>query len=100
MPESTPVPKTVEILPQEIHILWEDGHRNVFTHLFLRRSCPCALCQKAAESPLGPPPVDENVKALDYSPVGRYALQFFWSDGHSSGIYPFAQLRELNPSDT
>ena len=27
--------------------------------------------------------------------VGRYALQIDWSDGHSTGIYPFARLREL-----
>jgi DUF971 family protein len=27
--------------------------------------------------------------------VGRYAIQIEWSDGHGSGIYPFARLREL-----
>jgi DUF971 family protein len=87
----------VDILPNEIHIRWQDGHLSVFTHLFLRQSCPCALCRKASESPLGPPPVVQNVKALNYAPVGRYALQFFWSDGHSSGIYSFTELRELRP---
>jgi DUF971 family protein len=27
--------------------------------------------------------------------VGRYAIQFHWSDGHSTGIYTFEHLREL-----
>ena len=29
--------------------------------------------------------------------VGRYALQIYWSDGHSSGIYSFPYLRSLCP---
>jgi len=29
--------------------------------------------------------------------VGRYALQIYWSDGHSSGIYTFDYLRNLCP---
>lgn len=28
-------------------------------------------------------------------PVGRYALQFIWSDGHRTGIYPFEYLRRI-----
>jgi DUF971 family protein len=27
--------------------------------------------------------------------VGRYALQFVWSDGHSTGIYSFEYLRDV-----
>ena len=30
--------------------------------------------------------------------VGRYAIQIEWSDGHGSGIYPFARLREMGGS--
>jgi DUF971 family protein len=29
-------------------------------------------------------------------PVGRYAIQIEWSDGHASGVYPFQRLRELS----
>ena len=28
-------------------------------------------------------------------PIGGYALQLFWGDGHSSGIYSFDYLRRL-----
>jgi len=27
--------------------------------------------------------------------VGRYALQIYWNDGHSTGIYSFDYLRSL-----
>ncbi len=38
-----------------------------------------------------------EVRATDVKPVGRYALNFVWSDGHDSGIYTYSLLRELCP---
>jgi DUF971 family protein len=35
----------------------------------------------------------------DVQPVGRYALQFSWSDGHDTGIYSYALLRRLCQCD-
>jgi DUF971 family protein len=90
--KQTPTPLKVDILPHEVRIHWGDGKVTSFTHLALRRRCPCAICKTASSGPLGPPPVAENVRALDYSAVGRYALQFHWSDGHDSGIYPLTDL--------
>jgi DUF971 family protein len=29
--------------------------------------------------------------------VGRYGVQVYWNDGHSSGIYTFSYLREFCP---
>ena len=39
--------------------------------------------------------VPPDVEALDYMTVGRYALQFLWSDAHQTGIYPYDLLRRL-----
>jgi len=39
--------------------------------------------------------VDEAVYPTAIHYVGRYALQFVWSDGHSTGIYTFEYLRAL-----
>jgi ATP-binding protein involved in chromosome partitioning len=39
-------------------------------------------------------PEDVYPESIHY--VGRYALQFMWSDGHSTGIYPFEFLRNLS----
>jgi DUF971 family protein len=42
-------------------------------------------------------PEDVYPTAIEY--VGRYALQFFWSDGHSTGFFPFDMLRRICPCD-
>jgi DUF971 family protein len=39
--------------------------------------------------------ISENIEIRDISIVGRYALNFRWSDGHETGIYSFRYLREL-----
>ena len=35
----------------------------------------------------------------DVEIVGRYALNFRWSDGHDTGIYSFRYLREVCESE-
>lgn len=67
----------------------------------LREACPCAMC--AGEPPaIGFSRViplrvaaPEGVSAERYSMVGRYAISFGWSDGHSTGIYPYDYLLEM-----
>jgi DUF971 family protein len=39
--------------------------------------------------------VPDDIHPLKIQPVGRYAIQIDWSDGHSTGIYSFRQLRRL-----
>jgi DUF971 family protein len=44
------------------------------------------------------PRVEYGPKAFDllkFDLVGGYAIQLFWGDGHSSGIYAFAYLQKL-----
>jgi DUF971 family protein len=41
--------------------------------------------------------IRKDVYPLAIDPIGRYAIQFHWSDGHSTGIYTFEHLRELCP---
>ncbi|NQW79557.1 MAG: DUF971 domain-containing protein, partial [Polaromonas sp.] len=44
---------------------------------------------------LDPQTVQADVSPRKIASVGNYAIQFDWSDGHSSGIYAFSDLREL-----
>jgi DUF971 family protein len=44
---------------------------------------------------LKPENISENIEIQDLNVVGRYALNFRWSDGHETGIYSFRYLREL-----
>jgi DUF971 family protein len=48
---------------------------------------------------LKPDDVPMFIMAQDIQPVGRYALQFSWSDGHDSGIYSYGLLRQLCQCD-
>ena len=91
-------PKTVELGETHVTIEWSDGHRSVFSNRGLRESCPCALCQGEASPARGPgslpmvPDVPPRVRATEYRLVGLYAVAFAWSDGHSTGIYPYDYL--------
>ncbi len=91
-------------------IEWSDGHRSTYPYRYLRDRCPCATCTgpDAAQAekhgePLGAPALPifgtEALKPRRAELVGRYALQIFWSDGHSSGIYTFDYLRSLCPCE-
>jgi DUF971 family protein len=46
-----------------------------------------------------PDQIPEAVYPVQIQYVGRYALQFTWSDGHDTGIYAFDYLRQLCPCD-
>jgi DUF971 family protein len=39
----------------------------------------------------------EPIHPESADPVGHYAIQFNWNDGHSSGIYTYEYLREICP---
>ncbi len=84
--------------PRELAIDWQDGRKSVYDVRALRLACGCASCvdEWTGENRLDPSAVPDDVHPLRIDPVGRYAIQIEWSDGHSSGIYPFRRLRELS----
>jgi ATP-binding protein involved in chromosome partitioning len=78
-------------------IRWRDGVETSYAPRALRLACPCAGCvEEMTGRPLLVPETvasDVHPRSIEY--VGRYALRFVWSDGHSTGIYPFEFLRRL-----
>jgi DUF971 family protein len=83
-------------------IHWSDGHESFYPYRYLRSKCPCATCEETsppAEQPVGGLPIlgQKPLHPERVELVGRYALQIFWSDGHSTGIYAFDHLRDLCP---
>ena len=44
---------------------------------------------------LRPELIDSGVYPTAIHYVGRYALQFVWSDGHNTGYYTFDYLRRI-----
>jgi DUF971 family protein len=109
-----PLPR-ISVTPDKVRVLittgkgmeidWADGHRSAWSFAWLREACPCATCveerklegrkpgqprpKPAAVLPMYTPPA----KPLSAHPVGRYAIQFNWQDGHSGGIYSWEYLR-------
>jgi ATP-binding protein involved in chromosome partitioning len=83
--------------PRELSITWSDGQQSHFAVRELRLACGCATCidEWSGAPRLDPASVPEDVHPLQIRSVGRYAIQIDWSDGHSTGIYPFRRLRSL-----
>jgi DUF971 family protein len=87
---------SAELLGRILVLHWADGHRGEIPLVAVRRGCPCAGCgaaQAKASLPVLSSSGTDQVRAVQA--VGRYALQFFWADGHTSGIYSFDLLRQL-----
>ncbi len=96
MTTTTLEPRDMEWIDKGVlGIEWSDGHKGVYPVRYLRQRCPCAACMDewTGEVRLNPDDVPLLIRLEDVQPVGRYALQFTWSDGHDSGIYSFAFLR-------
>jgi DUF971 family protein len=114
--ENRPLARTA-VTPEKVRVLltegkgleidWSDGHKSAWSFVWLRDACPCATCveqrelegrkpgeakaKSAALLPLYTPPT----KPTSAHAVGRYAIQFNWSDGHSGGIYSWEYLRRM-----
>jgi rhodanese-related sulfurtransferase/DUF971 family protein len=98
--ETTEKPVPAEIARANQHdvlIVWKDGHRSLYLARDLRLSCPCASCveEMTGRKILDPSRVAADVRPLGLNLVGRYAVHFNFSDGHSTGIYSFEHLRGL-----
>ena len=90
-------PTEVRLEYDNIVIEWDDGHRSEYPHRMLRIECPCAGCveEMTGRRILDVLAVPVDVFAVEYLTIGKYALQFAWSDTHTTGIYPYALLRRM-----
>lgn len=80
-----------------LRLLWEDGLKTDASAQHLRQQCPCAGCvdEWTNKRTLDASQVPASLRITQVQPVGNYALSFVFSDGHSTGIYPWKLLREL-----
>jgi DUF971 family protein len=85
-----------------LKIAWSDGVATFVTWRHLRSNCPCAACIEDRAKPPDPFRVLTPQEAaagppqpVSMRPVGLYAYQITWNDGHSTGIYTLERLREL-----
>lgn len=87
----------IEESDSQLTIKWSDGSETGYNAPQLRRVCPCAGCRDewTGEKILDDAKVSDDLIFSSISIVGRYALNFHFSDGHETGIYSFEYLRRL-----
>ena len=90
---SAAVPLSLTLATDALTLHWSDGESTV-SATRLREGCRCALCQSArlrGEAAAA----HDALTLVDALPIGHYAVQLRFSDGHERGIYPWAYLRKL-----
>ena len=89
-------------------ITWNDGRTCRYPLPHLREACPCVEC-RGGHSRMGLEYAPENILKLtparSYTvkaihPVGNYAIQPIWDDGHSTGMYTWEYLHLICPDET
>jgi len=82
---------------QVLEVTWSDAQVDRFPYLFLRSECPCASCRDewTGERILRAESIRADLKLEGMEPIGTYAVQLAWSDGHSSGLFTWETLRQL-----
>lgn len=93
-------PKDVQLIGNEVAVIWDDGVESYFPFEKLRAASPSASNlgerdilgnQYGGNGPKRFP----GVQVVGWERVGNYALRFDFSDGHNSGLYSFDYLRQL-----
>ena len=87
----------IEENDRELSVKWSDDLETKYTAAQLRRACPCAGCvnEWTGEKMLNDSSIADDLSFSHITIVGRYALNFHFSDRHETGIYSFRYLREL-----
>lgn len=97
-------PTAIERLAADhIRIVWSDGEQREYRARELREACPCATCREKKQASPTPPTQLTVLSAAEAQPVaiegmrpvGGYAYNVAFTDGHSSGVYTFERLRGL-----
>jgi DUF971 family protein len=93
----TAPPETIEnhAARGELALRWPDGRMATLTHAQLRAACPCSACRAQRRAGVEVE-ADDAVRLAAIEPVGAYALNLAFSDGHRRGIYPYEMLAALD----
>ena len=91
--------------PDRLLIEWSDGEKRLVRVRELRENCPCATCREKARQPEKPADLKalpiltdaqlQPLRIVKMQPLGNYAYNVAFSDGHDTGIFTFELLREL-----
>lgn len=102
-----PNPTNLERIDDDLRITWSDGQIRRYTPTELRDRCPCATCREKRKAESVEPdllPVlsmeeAQPSKVAGMRPVGNYAYNIQFNDGHDTGIFTLDFLRELGTEE-
>lgn len=80
-----------------IRIIWDASHVSDYDSFELRFACPCAHCVNEVTNVkmITAEEIPKDIAPKGVQVVGNYAVQIFWNDNHSSGIYTFEYLFKM-----
>lgn len=96
-------PQHLQVLGQELVVVWDDGHESYYPLEKLRRECPCAGCSGEPDlfgrvAVARPRPFSAQAfEVASIDRIGNYGMQPNWGDGHTYGIWTFDRLRAACP---
>jgi len=92
----TKVPK-IKFDDKNVTLNWDNGDQIIVSNRDLRLSCECALCVNEinGEKILKEADVKEDIAPTAITSLGNYAIGITWNDRHSSGIYPYKNIKKL-----
>ena len=92
-----PVPQAITLAADRRSLLidWGGGAAERATAAALRDACRSSRSVRARLNGWAvPAPADLTI--VDVRPVGHYAINLVFSDGHDRGIYPWRYLKEIS----
>ena len=94
-------PTGIEMTGIGVKITWNDGQTCTYPYRYLRLQCACAACveEMTGRPILNVSSVPDDIITADHLIIGKYAIQFLWTDGHDSGIYPYEMLLRVAAND-
>ena len=94
-------PQAIQLVNNELCILWQDQSESYLPAAYLRKHSPSA--ETMGEKDIfgrqhgGHPPKEfPGVHIINWEFQGNYALRPTFSDGHNSGLYSWAYLKMLD----
>lgn len=93
----TPIPTEIKLHKRSrmLEVSFEDGARFELPCEYLRVYSPSAEVKGHGAGQEVLQVGKENVNIAQIEPVGQYAVQLFFDDGHNSGLYSWKLLYEL-----
>ena len=95
-------PAIVDYDERQLRLSWPDGREVAIDNLLLRSNCGCAHCvnEFTGERTIDRSQIPADIKAEEVRTVGNYAVSIKWSDGHSTGLYPYRTIEQLAATAT